>query len=305
MSEAGSHRSTRAILYALLANLGIAIAKSVAAVVTGSGAMLAEAIHSFADCANQGLLFLGLARSKRPANLDHPLGYGKTIYFWSFIVALLLFSMGGVFSIYEGVHKLTHAPDALDRPWIAISVLALALVLEGLSLAGALRESRADRRGTGLWRWFRSSRQSELIVVVGEDFAALVGLSLALGSVCLSAATGNPLYDAVGTIAIGVLLVLVAIAVGVEVKSLLIGESAGDALDAELREFLAGQDCVAEVLHLITYQLGPDVMVAVKARMAQTDSVAVLVDDINRCERELKARFPTVRWSFFEPDCSD
>ncbi len=305
MSGAGSHGSTRAILYALLANLGIAIAKSAAAAVTGSGAMLAEAIHSFADCANQGLLFLGLARSKRPASPDHPLGYGKTIYFWSFIVALLLFSMGGVFSIYEGVHKLSHAPDALDRPWIAISVLALALVLEGLSLAGALRESREDRKGKGLWGWFRSSRQSELIVVVGEDFAALFGLALALGAVCLSAATGNPLYDAVGTIAIGVLLVLVAIAVGVEVKSLLIGESAGDALEAEVREFLADHDCLAEVLNLITYQLGPDVMVAVKARMAQTDSVAVLVDDINRCERALKARFPAVRWSFFEPDYCD
>jgi cation diffusion facilitator family transporter len=294
-------------LYALLANLGIAIAKSVAAAITGSGAMLAEAIHSFADCANQGLLFLGLSRSKRPANPDHPLGYGKTIYFWSFIVALMLFSMGGVFSIYEGTHKLSsaHEPGGLDQPWIAITVLAVGLVLEGLSLAGALRESRADRKGKGLWEWFRSSRQSELIVVVGEDFAAMFGLALALVAVCLSAVTGNPLYDALGTIAIGVLLVLVAVAVGIEVKSLLIGESAGAALEAEVREFLSGHQCVAEVLHLITYQLGPDVMVAVKARMIQTNSVALLLEDINRCEKELKASFPVVRWSFFEPDCCD
>jgi cation diffusion facilitator family transporter len=267
--------------------------------------MLAEAIHSFADGANQGLLFLGLARSKRPANAEHPLGYGKTIYFWSFIVALMLFSMGGVFSIYEGVHTRSNPPDGLDQPWIAIAVLAMGLVFEGLPLAGALRESRADRGGKGLWEWFRSSRQSELIVGVGEDLAALIGLSLALGAVCLSALTGNPFYDAVGTIGIGVLQVLVALVVGVEIKSLLIGESAGDALEAEIRGFLLAHGCVAEVLHLITYQRGPDVMVAMKVRMTQGDPVPALLDDINRCERELKARLPTMRWSFFEPDCCD
>jgi len=310
MPGSKSHGSTRAILYALLANLGIAVAKSVAAAVTRSGAMLAEAIHSFADCANQGLLFLGMARAKRPASAEHPLGYGKALFFWSFIVALMLFSMGGMFSIYEGVHKLTHMPGTgtghgLERPWIAIAVLTVGLVLEGLSLAGALRESRESRRGKKLWAWFRSSRRSELIVVVGEDLAALLGLSFALAAVCLSAVTGNPLYDALGTIAIGVLLILVAVAVGVEVKSLLIGESAGEEFEGELRGFLAGLREVAEVLNLITYQLGPDIMVAVKARMTETASVAALIEAINRCEREMKARFPEVRWSFFEPDCRD
>lgn len=308
MPVPNSHGSTRAILYALLANLGIAIAKSVAAAVTRSGAMLAEAIHSFADCANQGLLFLGMSRAKRPASAEHPLGYGKALFFWSFVVALMLFSMGGMFSVYEGVHKLTHMAgtgQGLDHPWIAIAVLTVGLVLEGLSLAGALRESRESRRGKRLWAWFRSSRRSELIVVVGEDLAALIGLAFALVAVCLSAMTGNPLYDALGTIAIGVLLILVAVAVGAEVKSLLIGESAGEEFEAEVRGFLQGRAEVAEVFNLITYQLGPDILVSVKARMTEQDSVPAFIEAINRCERDLKARFPEVRWSFFEPDCRD
>ncbi len=304
-----SQSSIRAILYALGANLGIGVAKAVAAAVTGSGAMLAEAIHSLADCTNQVLLFVGLARSRRPPTPEHPLGHGKAVYFWSFLVAVLLFSMGGLFSLYKGVHELRAPAGAgghgLDRPWVAVVVLAVGIVLEGLSLAGALRESRAERRGRGLWRWFRTSRRSELLVVVGEDLAAVLGLSIALVAVLLAVATGNPAYDAWGSIAIGVLLVVVAVAVGAEVRSLLIGESADPETARRIRDLVAAQPGVDEVLNLITLQLGPEVMVAVKARMAEQDSVADLVDVINRAEVALKRAFPEVRWVFFEPDVRD
>jgi len=304
MEHASASGSHRAVLYALGANFGIAVAKGAAAWVTGSGSMLAEAIHSLADCANQGLLFLGLARARQPATAEHPLGYGKAVYFWSFIVALMLFSMGGVFSVYEGIHKLAQLRGphpGLERPWVAVAVLATGLVLEAASLAGALRESRASRRGRSLWRWFRTSRQAELITVVGEDVAALLGLLLALLGVGLAMATGNPAFDALGSIAIGILLLLVAVAVGVEVKSLLIGESADPETEGEIRSFLAAHPTVLDLEGLITFQLGPDLMVAVKARMAEETSAAGLLADVNRCESDLKAAFPQVRWSFFEP----
>lgn len=297
--------SVRSIFYALAANLGIALAKTAAAWVTRSGAMAAEAVHSFADCVNQGLLFLGLFRSRRPADEEHPLGHGKSIYFWSFLVAIMLFSMGGLFSIYEGIHKLGHGGHQVNHPWVAVGVLVLGVVLEGLSLAGALRESRAARRGQNLWRWFRTSRESTVLVVVGEDLAALLGLAMALGAVLLTLVTGNALYDALGSVAIGALLIAVAVAVGIEVKSLLIGESAGPHVEHRVRAILAGQPDVEAVLNLITLQLGPDVMVAVKARMAETDSVATLARRINRCEREIRRRLPQVQWVFFEPDLED
>jgi cation diffusion facilitator family transporter len=304
MSEANPHGSTRAIFYALGANLGIAGAKGVAAWVTGSGSMLAESIHSMADCANQGLLFVGLARARQPVSREHPLGHGKAIYFWSFLVALMLFSMGGLFSVYEGIHKLAElrGTHVVAHPWVALGVLTVAIVLEGLSLSGALRESRKARRNRSLWQWFRTSRQAELLTVVGEDLAALLGLLLALVGIGLTMITGNPAFDALGSMAIGVLLLLVAVAVGVEVKSLLIGESADPEVEDEIRRFLSEHGAVAELLGLITFQLGPDLMVAVKARMAEEESVSRLLAEVNRCERELKAAFPQVRWSFFEPD---
>src|SRR5512139_90954 len=186
--------SVRAIFYALGANLGIALAKAFAAWYTRSGAMLAEAIHSFADCANQVLLLVGLRRAKKPVSEDHPLGYGKAIYFWSFIVALMLFSMGGIFSIYEGIHKLAH-PVMPEAPWLAVGVLAVSIIMESGSLRAALSEVKKTQGKRSLLKWFRQSRQSELIVVVGEDIAALSGLSLALVAVLATILTGNPFYD--------------------------------------------------------------------------------------------------------------
>jgi cation diffusion facilitator family transporter len=211
---AGSGDSNRAILFALGANFAIACAKGVAAFFTGSSAMLAETVHSLADCGNQLLLLLGMKQARRPASPDYPLGYGKAIYFWSFLVALMLFSVGGMFSLYEGVHKL-QAHEPLRQWWWAAGVLLFGIVAEGVSMRACLQEVNKIRGERSLWRWFRESRQAELVVIFGEDLAALLGLVFALIAVLLSVVTGNPVWDAVGTIAIGVLLIVVAIFVAV------------------------------------------------------------------------------------------
>lgn len=300
----GGADSTKSILYALVANAMIAVAKGAAAAYTLSGAMLAEAIHSLADTGNQLLLLLGLRRAKRPPTPDYPLGYGKEIYFWSFIVALLLFSVGGVFSVYEGWHKL-HDPQPLNAPWVAVAVLIFAMVAEGLSLAGCLREVNKVRQGRSLWRWFRETRHSELLVVFGEDLAALLGLSFALLAVMLTVITGNPVYDAMGSMAIGVLLIIVAILVGAEVKALLVGQGVEPAVKQAMHEFLRQHPQVDVVFNLVTLQMGEDVMVAIKARMVPQDTDIALIETINRVEAAMKEAFPQVTWLFFEPDIND
>lgn len=300
----GHANSLKAVLLALGANFAIFVSKLVAAVLTGSGAMLAEAIHSLADCGNQGLLLLGMRQARRPPSDEYPLGWGRALYFWSFLVALLLFSVGGMFSIYEGVHKLGH-PEPLKWPWLALGVLAFGLVAESFSMHGCLREVGKARGGRSLWRWFHETRSSELLVIFGEDFAALVGLSLATLAVGATMLTGRRLFDALGSIAIGVLLVAVALAVAVEVKALLIGQGIEPTRRAELLAFLEARPEVAEVLNLITVQMGPDAMVAVKARMAPVAGDRALVEAINAVERAMKAAFGEVRWSFFEPDVAD
>jgi len=296
--------SLKSILYALVANFAIALAKLWGAAVTGSSAMLAEAIHSFADSGNQGLLILGLKRAKQPPSPEFPLGYGKAIYFWSFIVALILFSMGGLFSIYEGLHKF-HNPEALKAPWLAVGILVFSIVAEGLSLFGCLREVNKVRHGRSLWRWFRESRQSELLVVLGEDLAALVGLTLALLAILLTMATGNPAFDAAGSIAIGVLLVVVAFGVGLEVKDLLIGQGVEPQIREAMETLLRQRDEVAELFNLITLQLGDRCMVAVKARMSEVATPNELIEACNRCEVALRESFPEIQWVFFEPDLRD
>jgi len=299
-----SSDSLKSIFFALGANFAIAIAKTVGAVFTGSSSMLAEAIHSYADCGNQGLLIWGLKEAKKAPTADHPLGYGKAIYFWSFIVALMLFSMGGLFSIYEGVHKL-HDTEPVKYAGVAMAILAFGVVAESVSLWGCLREINKGRGTQTLWQWFRRSRQSELIVVLGEDLAALGGLVAALGFIGLAVLTGNPMWDAIGSIAIGVLLVIVAILVGTEVKSLLVGQSAEPTVLAAMRAHIAAQPEVAQIYNLLTQQLGNDVMVAVKARMAPQPSDVALIDAINRVEAGLRVAFPSIRWIFFEPDLKD
>lgn len=300
----GSADSLKSVLYALGANFAIALAKSAGAAYTGSSAMLAEAIHSFADCGNQGLLLWGMRRAGKAPTADHPLGFGKAVYFWSFIVALMLFSMGGLFSIYEGSHKLGR-PEPMKDAWVALAILGFGIVAESVSLWGALREIDKERGQRGYWAWFRVSRTSELVVIFGEDLAALGGLVLAFAFIVVAMVTGNPMWDALGSIAIGVLLVLVAVLVGKEVAALLVGQSADPLVERALEQHLMARPEVQRVLNLITQQLGPDVLVAVKAVMAAQGSEQGLVDAINRVERSLRESFPQIRWCFFEPDHSD
>ena len=295
--------STRTIFYALGANLAIAAAKTGGAVATGSSAMLAEAIHSYADAGNQVLLLWGMKQAKRPPSADYPLGWGKAVFFWSFIVAIVLFSLGGMFSLYEGWHKLTH-PEPLSYAWVAVGILVFGLVAEAISMRACLQEVNKVRGQRTVWRWFRESRQSELVVILGEDFAALLGLALALIAVLMTILTGNPMWDGLGSMWIGVVLIAVAIGIGREIMALLIGQSAEPQTEERLREFLLKQDGVEKVYRLITLQLGTSLMVAVKARM-QATTINEAVAAINRAEKALRAEFPEVQWLFFEPDTAD
>lgn len=301
---AGQADSLKSVLFALSANTAIAIAKGTAAYFTKSGAMLAEAIHSVADAGNQLLLILGLRQTRKAPTEDHPLGFGKSIYFWSFLVAVILFSIGGMFSIYEGIHKLQH-PEPLSFPWVAIGVLSFAIVAESVSLWGCMREVNKERYGRSIVQWFRQSRSSALIVVFGEDIAALLGLVFALLAVAASFATGNPLWDALGTISIGVLLIVVAVFVAIEVKELLIGQSVEPHTLEQMKAFIASRPEIDHVFNVLTMQFGPDAMVAVKARMVTTGSEAGLIQSINRVERDFREAFPMTAWLFFEPDSED
>lgn len=293
--------STRAILFALGANAGIAVTKFAAAAYTGSGAMLAEAIHSLADTGNQLLLLLGLKRARKEATEEHPLGYQRVSYFYGMMVALLLFFVGGLFSIYEGWHRIT-AAEPLRSPIVALIVLAVAIVLETISLWGALREIRKVQGSRSFWRWFRETRQSELMVVAGEDIAALGGLVIAFFAVLLAMATGNPLFDALGSIAVGVLLIVVAIAIIIEIKGMIVGESAEPELRAAIAAHVTARPEVQRVIRLITLQWGDSVIVAVRAEMSPVDSADELVAAVNRVEASLQAAYPQAVWVFFEPD---
>jgi len=295
---------TRAILFAFSANLGIAVIKSVAALLSASSSMMAEAIHSFADTGNQLLLLLGLHRAKKPADTEHPLGYGKLSYFWSFMVAILLFTLGGCFSVYEGWHKL-YDPQPLQHLPLALGVLGISILLEGFSMAGCLREVNAIRRSRSLWQWLHASRNSELVVVFGEDFAALLGLTLAFVFLLLAGVTGDGRYDACGSIAIGTLLIVVAVFVSLRVKSLLIGRSADPELAAEIGTAIAGDADVREVYNVITLQMGVRVMLAAKIRLREGLSIEAACEKINRLEEVLRERFPEIGWCFIEPDVRD
>jgi cation diffusion facilitator family transporter len=296
---AGQGDSTRAILFALGANFVIFATKGAAAYITGSSAMLAETVHSLADCGNQLLLLFGMRQARMEPTPEYPLGYGKAIYFWSFLVAVMLFSVGGMFSVYEGIHKLQH-PDTLKYWYWAVAVLVIGIVAESVSMRACLAEVNKARGDRSLVRWFRESRQAELVVIFGEDLAALFGLVFALVAVGLAVLTGNPIWDAIGTLAIGILLIVVAVFVAIEVKAMLIGQSADPNVNAALKHFIEQRPEVARVFSLITLQLGNDLMVAVKAQL--NNSSGAKEDVINVIERELKQQFPQVKWSFFEPD---
>ncbi|GJH27273.1 cation diffusion facilitator family transporter [Caballeronia novacaledonica] len=293
--------SPKAIFYALAANFGIAVCKFGAAAFTGSGAMFAEAIHSTADCGNQLLLLFGLKRAQAPANALHPLGSGREIYFYALIVALLLFFVGGVFSVYEGAHRLMHH-EPLSNPIVALVILGISVVLEAFSLAGAIREIRKGAPDKTLWRWFRETRESELLVVAGEDVAALLGLAIAFAAVLMTMLTGNPAYDAAGSIGVGVLLMIIAFLVAREVKSMIVGESASPEVRKAIDAYLRARPEITRIISLITLQWGKHVVVAVQAEMIDYASGRAMIDAINIIEEDLQHAFPQVRWVFFEPD---
>jgi len=266
--------------------------------------MLAEAIHSYADAGNQVLLFIGLRQSTRPPDSEHPLGYGKLSYFWSFIVAVLLFSMGGLFSIYEGIHKLQQ-PEVLSQVWVALLVLVFAMVLEGFSLFGCLREIRNVRGSRSFRDWLKHTRSSELVVVLGEDIAALLGLVLAFAFVSMASLTNNPTYDALGSISIGVVLIIVSIFVATRVRSLLVGRSADPLIQEAIENIIGQEPDIEKVFNTITMQFGPDTMLAAKIKMRSGLDIDAAVDSINALERRLKDEIPNLQWCFIEPDVVD
>ncbi|MDB5762839.1 MAG: cation diffusion facilitator family transporter [Herminiimonas sp.] len=293
--------STKAIFYALGANGGIAIAKFSAAFFTGSGAMLAEAIHSLADCTNQIFLLRGLQESRKPADESHPMGYGRVVYFWAMMVALLLFFLGGAFSVSEGIKHFNH-PEPLSNAAVALIVLGVSVLLEAFSLIGAMREIRKIAGGKPFFKWFRETRQSELMVIAGEDIAALAGLCIAFAAVLAAMATGNPMWDACGSIAVGVLLMTVAVFIMREVKAMITGESAAPEVHAAIKAHIEARSEVERVIHLITLQWGEQLMVAVQAKMQPHPSDITLIDAINAVEASIQQRWPQAKWCFFEPD---
>lgn len=294
--------STRAIVAALLANAGIAIAKFVGYLITGSSSMLAESVHSVADTSNQGLLLLGGKRAQRAATPEHPFGYGRDRYFYSFVVALLLFSLGAVFSIYEGIHKLQH-PEPLTSAMVAVVILSVAIVLEIFSFRVAVRESRPLKGSSTWWQFIRQSKTPELPVVLLEDLGALVGLVLALVGVSLAALTGDPLYDALGTIAIGVLLGVIAIILIIEMKSLLIGEGATRPVLSQIVAHLEAGDDVERVIHIRTQYLGPEeLLVAAKLALRPGLPVEAVASAIDAAEGRVRVDVPEARVMYLEPD---
>ena len=298
-----SPNPTIAILYAFAANLGIAAAKTGAAFWTGSSSLLAEAIHSFADCGNQVLLFIGMKRSEKEATRKHPMGFGRESYIWSMMVAFILFSVGGIFSIHEGWQRYTH-PHTVENEGVALLVLLIALGLEAFSLTGALASMQQEKGTRSLWQWFKETQSSELMVVTGEDVAALVGLGVALVMLSLTMITGNTAYDAAGSMLIGFLLITVAIVVGTEVHSLLLGEAAVDISD-NVQQYLESQPCVLQVLNVWAISHGNNVMVSIKAEFQPDMTVRIAVDEINAMERKIKQTHSRVKWIFFEIDNAD
>jgi cation diffusion facilitator family transporter len=303
MSHGGE--STKVIIFAFFANLGIAIAKFFGAFISGSASLLAEAIHSTVDCTNQILLLVGLKKSKRPPDEKHPLGYGREAFFWSFIVAILLFSLGGLFAIYEGVHKLTeHEP--VSSPGLALGILVFGFILEMFSFLACLKEVRAQNKFPNLWQWFRYSKSSELLVIFTEDLAALVGLFVA--GVCLSLAwaTGNESWDAMGSIFVGSILVVVAVLLAMEIKSFLIGESPDEDLKAFVHQLVADIFPSGKLLKYIAIQTGShEVMVSCKINPGEISDLDSAISKVNELERNTKKQFPSVKWQFMELDRED
>lgn len=297
--------SKKAILAAFLANLGIAIAKFVGFLITGASSMLAESIHSLADTTNQGLLVLGGKQAARPATPEHPFGYGRDRYFWAFVVAMVLFLVGGLFAVYEGISKLRD-PHEISSPGVAFAILGVAVVLELFSLRTAIREARPFR-GTLSWvAYIRRSKSPELPVVLLEDLGALVGLLFALAGLTLTEVTGDAAWDGAATLMIGVLLVTIAVILVVEMKSLLIGESATGEHEAAIRTAIAATPDVRGLIHMRTLHLGPDeLLVAAKIDLPPDLTATRIAAAIDAAEARIREAVPIARVIYLEPDLRD
>jgi cation diffusion facilitator family transporter len=290
------------VIAALVANAGIALAKFVGFIITGSASMLAESIHSVADSGNQGLLLLGGQRARRQADEAHPFGYGRERYFWAFVVALVLFSLGGAFAIYEGISKIRH-PHEVESPAVAIGILLFAVALETYSFRTAIVEANKVRGDIGWWQFIRRSKNPELPVVLLEDFGAEVGLLIALAAVSATLATDDAIYDGIGTLSIGVLLSVIAIVLATEMKSLLLGETASPEIESRIRATIESDADVQRLIHIRTQHIGPEeLLVGAKVAFADALSVAELAGAVNRVEAGVRAEIPEARVMYIEPD---
>jgi cation diffusion facilitator family transporter len=304
MSSASDVRPSgnRAIVAALLANIGIAIVKFIAFLFSGSSSMLAESVHSLADTGNQALLLLGGRKSRKQADEAHPFGYGRERFVFAFVVSIILFSVGGVFSIWEGIQKLT-SPHPLENPWIPVVVLLVSIVLEAFSFRTAIRESGHTRGKESLPAFIRHAKAPELPIVLLEDFAALIGLTLAFFGVGLTIITGNGVFDGISTLCIGALLVLVAVVLGVETKSLLVGEGASPADLTAIRDAINAHKDVEALIHIKTLYLGPDeLLVGAKVAFARTKKLADVASAIDAVEASIREAVPIARVIYLEPD---
>ena len=294
--------SKKAIIAAFLANAAIALAKLVGFLLTGAASMLAEAVHSSADAGNQGLLFLGGARARKTATPEHPFGYGRERYFWSFVVALVLFSLGGLFALFEGIEKLRH-PHEIESATVAFVILTIAIIVESISFRTAIKESLHVKGKESWWQFIRRSKSPELPVVLLEDLGALVGLILAVVGLGMAEITGNPRWDAVGSIAIGSLLVIIAIILVIEMKGLLIGEAASPAVLASIQQTIESTARVRKVIHVKTQHIGPDeLLVGAKLAFDAGIDLPNLAEAINEVEHRLRQAVPSCRVIYLEPD---
>jgi len=295
-----SHTSKKAIYTALVANTVIAITKTFGAYITKSGSLFAESLHSWADCVNQILLLIGLKQSQKTPDENHPMGYGKVGYFYSMCVAFLLFFVAGLASINHGIHVLQN-PEPIKYIGLSVGILIVSVILEGYALYSAIKAARQENNKWDLWQWFKKTRNSELLIIVAEDTGALIGLSIAFIALLLTLVTGNVMFDAIGTIAVGVLLIIVAITVMIEVKAMITGESIGSERESMIIQYVEQQPEVDHVINMITQQYGKDIMVALKVHMKKAGSDIDLVKNIDAVEERMQKKF-NIKWSFFEPD---
>jgi cation diffusion facilitator family transporter len=279
------------------------VAKLVGFLITGSASMLAESIHTVADSGNQGLLLLGGRRARRQADESHPFGYGRERYFWAFVVALVLFSLGGAFAIFEGIEKIRHHHHAVESPAVAIGILLFAVVLETYSFRTAIVEANQLRGDASWWQFIRRSKNPELPVVLLEDFGAEVGLLIALAAVTATLVTDNAIYDGIGTLSIGLLLSVLAVVLATEMKSLLLGETAAPEVQTKIRSAIEDEDAVERLIHMRTEHLGPDeLLVGAKVSFSEELTTRELASAVNRVEANVRRRVPEARVIYIEPD---